>query len=235
MNLNDIKVIILCGGLGTRIKPVLSELPKCLAPIHNKPFIEYLLNQVKDNGLSQVILSTGYMGDAVRSHFDSSFDGMGIMYSHEDTPLGTGGAVRQAMTKFDSKYYLIMNGDSFVDFSMKEFCLSFDPSQMQARMALVWVENGSRYGSVTLGDDRKVSGFHEKSDQIKPSWINGGIYLMGRSVLNTMPDKKSFSLEKDVFQCGRLNALYGIGYRSRFIDIGTPESLIEAETFFSNK
>lgn len=224
--------IILAGGVGSRLRSVVSDRPKCLAEINGRPFLSYLLDQLGAAEVRDVILSTGYRADQVEAAFGNQHGPITLRYSREETPLGTGGGVRRALSLCCHDHVLVINGDSFLDLDWRDFFGWFDPARMQVGMALAWLEDCRRFGQVVIGDAGEVTEFREKNENAPPGWINAGIYLINKSLLAGFPAPEAFSLERDFFPAQLGRGFYAKGYRCRFIDIGTPETYRAAEEFF---
>lgn len=229
---HNFDAIILAGGLGSRLHSVVSNRPKCLATIHGRPFLSYLLDQLAQAGVSEAILSTGHMAEQVEATFGVDHGPMTLRYSREDRPLGTGGAVRHALGLCQHEHLLVINGDSFFDFDWCDFFGWFDPATMELGMGLAWIEDCRRYGQVEITADGHVLRFQEKSETAPAGWINAGIYLINKKLLADFPSTEAFSLERDFFPAQIGHGFYARGYHGKFIDIGTPESYAAAESFF---
>ena len=227
------EVIIIAGGKGTRLSAVLSDRPKPMAPIHKKPFLSYLLDYLSGYGVKKIVLAVGYMHEKVQSHYGSNYAGMQVSYSVEDRPLGTGGAIKKALGLCTGKSLLVMNGDSFFGIDLQLFYDQFKDSQAIAQLALKKMEDISRYGSITLGENHLIKSFNEKGET-GSGLINGGVYALYRDKVLPFLTKESFSFEYDFLglQVGQ-QAIRGILFNSSFIDIGTPESYQEAVKMFS--
>jgi D-glycero-alpha-D-manno-heptose 1-phosphate guanylyltransferase len=225
--------IILAGGIGSRLRSVVHDRPKCLAVINGRPFLSYLLDQLSAAGVGEAILSTGYMAEQVELAFGDRHGALSLRYSREDSPLGTGGAVKRTLEQCRHDHLLIINGDSFLAFDWSDFFRWFDPAAMRLGMALAWTEDGRRYGQVIAGEDGQVLRFQEKNEAAQAGWINAGIYLIAKSALAAFSSPEAFSLERDFFPAQMGCGFYARGYRGKFIDIGTPESYRAAEVFFA--
>jgi D-glycero-alpha-D-manno-heptose 1-phosphate guanylyltransferase len=230
--LSSFDTIILAGGLGSRLQGVVSDRPKCLAEINGRPFLAYLLEQLERAGMRDVILSTGYMAGKVEAEFGPRHGSIALRYSREAKPLGTGGAVKEALALGRHDHALVLNGDSYFDFDWPDFLGGFDPASMPLAMAMAWMEDSRRFGQVTIGADGRVLGFQEKSEAARSGWINAGIYMIQRELLAQFEVGESFSLEHDFFPAQIGRGFFARGYHGRFIDIGTPESYRAAEEFF---
>jgi D-glycero-alpha-D-manno-heptose 1-phosphate guanylyltransferase len=228
------EAIILAGGFGTRLQEVVKDVPKPMAPINNIPFLDYLLKYLAHYGVKRVVLSVGYLSDKVIMHYGNSFEGMEIVYSVEEEPLGTGGGIRLAMQQCQSYDVLVMNGDSFFKIDLVSFANRHSDYMADASLALREVPNASRYGTITLSEFAKISAFKEKSSHSKPGMINAGVYLLNHDTfIEETPAGKKFSIEKDFFEkkVDKIN-LHGFTYDGYFIDIGIPEDYKQAQHDF---
>jgi D-glycero-alpha-D-manno-heptose 1-phosphate guanylyltransferase len=231
----DIEAIILAGGYGTRLRSVVPG-PKVLAPVCGRPFVSFILDQLCNAGLRRVIVSTGYMADTVSNVIGSRYLGLQIVYSREDAALGTGGGARLAAERATSDNVLVLNGDSFCRVDMPALLVQQGRNPGSVLLAVTHVGDASRYGAVELGEGDRVARFSEKSRIASSGWINAGLYVIPRSLLLSMPQAVSFSMERDAIpkwvESG--DRVYGFRCPGPFIDIGTPESLRAATGFFSD-
>jgi D-glycero-alpha-D-manno-heptose 1-phosphate guanylyltransferase len=231
-----IEAIILAGGKGTRLKTVLDDRPKPMAIIGGKPFIEWLLLLLLQQGVRRAVICTGYKRKKLESYFGNGNKiGIEIDYACDPFPLGTGGAVRNALSLTTSNRLLILNGDSYFRLDLPSFLNTHHAQNAKATISLVSVENSCRYGSVKIKKDGEVEGFFEKSSNRKPGLINAGIYILERETIGQIPDGKKVSLEKEVFPGLIGSGLYGEQCSGPFIDIGTPESFSKAEKVLKNE
>ncbi|MBE3086977.1 MAG: nucleotidyltransferase family protein [Bacteroidetes bacterium] len=223
-------VIILAGGLGSRLRDVTSCVPKPMAEINGKPFLAYLLKFLSDQGINEIVLSVGYKSEAITEHFHDKYDDILIKYAIEDQPLGTGGAIRNALQFVKNKYVFIMNGDTLFPINLATL-FDFHKSKSSCiTLALKFMRNLERYGKVTIDAEGKVTGFDEKRDG-ESGLINGGIYLICRGVFDdiSLPDK--FSFEVDFLEkYYRQETTYGLPFDDYFIDIGVPQDYERAKT-----
>ncbi len=226
-------IAILAGGQGTRLRPVVADRPKVMAEINGRPFLTYLLEQLKANGVGHVVLCTGYKADMVSRYFGNRYKGLEISYSIETAPLGTGGALRHALAHFTGNQVLVMNGDSFLDADLKLFLRRHEENKARLSLLLAHVHDAGRYGSVTIDSEHRVTAFVEKSEISGPGLINGGIYLLARELIAAISAGESVSLEKEVLPRNLREGSYGFQLGERFIDIGTPESYSDASRFFA--
>lgn len=226
--------VIIAGGLGTRLRSVVPDKPKCLAPVNGQPFLFHLLQQMVDAGVKRLLLCTGYQADQVTACVGNSFAGVPVDYSHEAQPLGTGGALKLAFERFGCEDgWLVMNGDSYLDLDLPDYQHSFAQSDCIAALAAVEVPDGRRFGGLRIGPGGRIVAFEEKSEEAGPKWINGGVYLLSEKFLVGMPATKPLSLERDVFPQHLADGLLAYRVCGRFIDIGLPESFAEAQSFFA--
>ena len=229
VKLSDITTVILAGGLGTRLRPVFSDRPKVLAEVLGRPFLTYLLDQIFFAGARKVILCTGYMGDKVQEVYGDTYKSLHLLYSQEDEPLGTGGALRLALPLIESNHVLVMNGDSYIRTDLSCYVDWFFQIDRKASLLLVKVLDTSRYGMVKVKKDESILVFEEKGMAKGSGWINAGAYLVKTSLLKSIPSGKAFSLEREFFPSLVGNGLFGYKCKGSFIDIGTPESFNKAE------
>jgi D-glycero-alpha-D-manno-heptose 1-phosphate guanylyltransferase len=223
------EAIILAGGFGTRLKDKLQGVPKPMAPIAGRPFLEILLNQVARSGCGRAILSVGYLHEVIVSHFGAGWRGMRIDYAIESAPLGTGGAIRASLAQAREENILILNGDTYLEADYAEMLRCHAGQDAPMTMAVTHQADVGRYGGV-LFDAGCIVGFEEKG-RTGPGWINAGAYVIRRDL--TWPENlaEKFSFERDYLlsEIGRLKAAeYKVD--GLFIDIGIPEDLDRAQT-----
>lgn len=231
-------VIILCGGLGTRLRDALSDKPKVLAPVGGRPFLDYLLEHLGKQAFRDIILSTGYMGDAV-AQFAGDGDkwDLEVQYARELEPLGTGGALRYAVEKYNVQTpFLALNGDTFFAGSLQRL-VDFHILKLNAlaSIALVSVKQADRYGTVLYDSNTgSVSNFVEKRVRnVGSAWINAGVYVLEPQLFKDLT-KENVSLERDIFPGIIGKGLYGCPFEeTAFLDIGTPEDYSRAEAFLN--
>jgi len=227
------KAVLLVGGLGTRLRPVVPQLPKALASVGDRPFLELLVRQLSWQGISQLVMCTGYMGKQIEQAFGDGSDlGMTIEYSEESVPLGTAGALKLAQRYIQHETeFLVLNGDSFLEIDFDELSHFHRQHGGVATLAVVHVESASRYGKVRIGTGGRILGFAEKTVQDSPGTINAGVYVFGSTVLAQIP-KGSASLERDVFPLLMEQGIYAHEQRGMFIDIGIPEDYARAKNIY---
>lgn len=212
----------MAGGKGTRLG---GQFPKPMAVVQNRPFLEWLLLMLRDQ-VDSVIISTGYMAQIIEDYLGNGKQlGMNLSYSRENIPLGTAGAIKHALSRMGDRI-LVLNGDSWCHVNVKVLLAKHLIRRAAVTLWLVPSQDCDRYGNVSLDGDRIVE-FTEKSTR-GPGLINAGVYLLERSIVESIPDGY-VSLEKDVFP--RITNIYGVLGELPFIDIGTPESLEQAQVF----
>lgn len=219
------EAIVLAGGLGTRLKSVISELPKPMAAIGNKPFLEYIFRYLKKNSVSRVILSVGYKWEIIRDYFGAYFEGIELIYSVEDEPLGTGGAIKKAMREVHGNEVFIINGDTFFDVNLKELTLIKESKLM---LSLKTMSDFDRYGCVESDDENHVTSFSEKGYR-KYGDINGGIYLASKSIFDKFVLHEKFSFEEFMQNNIQELKITSKSFDNYFIDIGIPEDYARAQ------
>lgn len=231
---SKISAFVLCGGLGTRLRSVLSDRPKSMATVGGVPFLQILVEQIRAQGIREVILGTGYLAEQVEEHFGKGGKfGVEISYSREQTPLGTAGAVKLAEPKL-SDPALILNGDSYVEWQLAPMLALAQKEEADLVMALQAVPEISRYGSVQLGDASRITEFAEKGATIGTGLINAGVYLLRKKVIADLPADRPVSLEREVFPRLLAGRVFGVVSGGNFIDIGIPADLARAQTLLAS-
>lgn len=222
--------IILAGGEGTRLRSVIGEYPKCLIKIKGKEFVKYLLDQLNLEGFKKTILCVGFMRDVIINNLGEQYNDVKLIYSIEERPLGTGGAVINALRLVDTPYILVLNGDSIADISMKQFIIFSMLNHAQFTIATTYVTNVSRYGQLLFNEKTQMVAMKEKSEVVNSNWINAGIYLIEAELLRIYPYyNEMVSLEKEIIPYYLNNKIYVFPTRSSFVDIGIPEDMTKAE------
>jgi NDP-sugar pyrophosphorylase family protein len=226
--LEEIDVLVIAGGLGTRIQPVLGNVPKLLAPISGRPYLAYLLDWLRRFGAARVVLGLGHQAHAVvdfLKHDIASRD-IAIETVIEPRPLGTAGAVRFARGSLRTDPVLVMNGDSFADADLCKFLEHHRHVQAKATLLCAEVDDAGRYGRVALDQAGRIHGFVEKDPAFHgASPVSAGVYLFSAELLDEIAAGEDTSLERDVFARAPSGSIDAFTGRFTFIDIGTPESL----------
>ena len=224
--------VVLAGGKGTRLRSVVSDLPKCMAPVAGRPFLAWLLDDLREAGFDHIILSLGYKHEAVEAWVATRPDRDSISCVVEEEPLGTGGGVRLALRQAREDAVFILNGDTFFGVDYPAMQAFHRQSGAQATLALKPIRNFDRYGEVTLDGEGRITAFREKRPCAE-GLINGGVYLLQRDALAEMPER--FSLEKDYFEPQAESAgLAGFRSEDYFIDIGIPADYSRAQRDFAD-
>lgn len=226
------EAIVLAGGFGRRLRQVVPDVPKPMAPIGGRPFLELLLRSLARKGFSRIILSVGYMAEQICGYFGGSFAGMDLFYAVEDKPLGTGGGVRYAMEQMDTDHVFVFNGDTFLDLEVADVELQWS---IQHRPLIVGreVQHADRYGRL-LVKGQMVEGFAEKG-AIGPGLINAGCYVFNRNQLDLYPLGLEFSLEKDYLARAVADREIDVFItRGIFIDIGVPDDFLSAQNILAH-
>lgn len=222
------EAIILAGGFGTRLRQKVSDVPKPMAPINGRPFLEILLSSLAMKGFQRVVMSLGFMAEKISGHFGQSFTGLEINYVVEDKPLGTGGGIRLAMDLIENDHVFVFNGDTFLDLEVNEVNKKWF---MDRRPLIIGrhVENTARYGRLLVSNGAVV-GFSEKGIQ-GGGLINGGCYVLRRDQLDGYPLLKPFSFEADYLVDAVLEKKFDVFVtQGQFIDIGVPEDYLRAQS-----
>ncbi|MBX7243238.1 MAG: nucleotidyltransferase family protein [Bacteroidia bacterium] len=228
--------ILLAGGMGTRLKSVISDIPKPMAPVAGKPFLTYLFQYLFKHGIQKTVLSVGYKHEVILETYGSNFKNIELDYAVETQPLGTGGGIRLALEKCESEHIFIVNGDTFFDVSLKDLMDAHTEKDADLTIAVKFMENFNRYGSLTFDEHERITAFQEKK-AMEAGFINGGIYVLKKSFLLNLPLPDKFSFESDVMEkyyaTARFNVFTGSSTRY-FIDIGIPEDYERAQREFYN-
>lgn len=221
--------IVLAGGMGTRLRSVIQDIPKPMAPVGDKPFLSFILDDLHAQGVQRVVLSTGYKHEVVEQHYQHNYKGMEIVYSVEENPLGTGGGIQKALEKVNTSNALILNGDTMFKVDLQEMARFHKENKADMTIALKKMEDCQRYGTVET-KDHQVIRFREKTEEVSGGAINGGIYILEKEVLKQMQLPEKFSFEKD-FMEAYYQDLRMLGFESDayFIDIGIPEDYAKAQ------
>jgi D-glycero-alpha-D-manno-heptose 1-phosphate guanylyltransferase len=233
--LGDTPALLLVGGKGTRLSSVVPSVPKPIAPVGNKSFLELLVLQLRCQGIRRSVMCTGYLADQIESQFgDGQGRGLEIIYSKELLPLGTAGAVKLAQHYLTHvSEFLVMNGDSFLEVDLAQLVRFHREHGGLVSIAVTNVRNASRYGTVQVASDNRVIGFMEKAHSDTPGLINGGVYVFSGAALEYIPDATG-SLEKDVFPQLLRHGVFAMEQQGMFIDIGTPEDYARAQHLYEN-
>lgn len=224
------EAIVLVGGKGTRLRSVISDLPKPMAPVNNKPFLEYLLSELNKQGVKKLILAVGYKADMIIEYFGNKYKDTEIEYSIEKTPLGTGGAIKKALEKISNENAIIVNGDTFSKVNLKKMLENHLEKQADLSIATKTMKEFDRYGQVLSENDRIV-GFKEKQ-YCEEGNINIGTYILRKKFFENIKTNETFSFENDIME-KYFDKMNFISYLSDsiFIDIGIPEDYARVDEY----
>jgi D-glycero-alpha-D-manno-heptose 1-phosphate guanylyltransferase len=221
------KAVVLCGGLGTRLGELTRETPKPLLNVAGKPFVAHVLEELQNGGVSHACLAVSFQWQKLKAALGDRWNGLPLSYSVEEEPLGTGGAIRKALTSFNWPEALIANGDTLVEANLQHMHDLACRLNADVVLALKHVADTARYGRINLLPNSKVASFSEKG-LTGPGLINAGLFWIRADILATIP-QTVFSFEQD-FMMARLQefSIYGLPTDGYFIDMGIPEDLAKA-------
>ncbi len=222
------EAIILAGGFGTRLQSVVKDVPKPMAGVNNYPFLKYIFDYLKIYNIKRVILSVGYKKEIIKNYFKNNYNDIEIIYSSEDEPLGTGGAIKKALALSTEERIFILNGDTYFKADLKEILNQHNHLKADITMATKNMKNFDRYGKVEVKNSRIVN-FQEKKFN-RDGLINAGVYLMNRDIFNNFDLLDTFSFESDFLEkyIDKLNIINST-FDTYFIDIGIPEDYKKAQ------
>ena len=226
------EAIILAGGLGTRLRPAVSDLPKCMAPINGKPFLDYLVQYLQRQGITHFIFSVGYLHEIIEAHLRENYPLLSYQLSIENEPLGTGGGIRWACEKSNQKTVLVCNGDTLYKADVAALSAFHENTGAQCTLSLKPMNNFDRYGAVVLNEDHSIRSFSEKQFYAT-GLINGGVYALETAVFLKKNFPEKFSFEKDYLEKEATKnnpVLFGMVQDEYFIDIGIPEDFEKAKS-----
>ena len=214
--------LILCGGLGTRLRTVTGDVPKVMAEVQGAPFLDFLLKYLIRQGARRVILCAGYKAEAIAAHYKAKFSQIEILFSVENEPLGTGGALKNAASFVKSRQVFALNGDCFTPVDYARFLAFHQQKNSRATLVGVWVEGNKDFGTLVVNDKDEITAFKEKFVTTEVQYISAGIYCFNADIFDLMPSGK-FSIEYDLFPKLIGDRFYARNIKAPFIDIGTPE------------
>jgi mannose-1-phosphate guanylyltransferase len=228
--------VVLCGGAGLRLRSVTGGAPKPMASIVDRPFLEVLLKQLSRHGVSRAVLAVGYQEDVIRSHFGTRAFGVKIAYSSETRPLGTGGALRNALDVIQSDFPLVMNGDSYTDADLQLLVSQHHHAKADASVVVVASDERNDCGLVRVDESGNLMEFEEKQFRPGLKYLNAGIYLISRKLIADIPSGIQISIEREVFpgwlsEGKRIRAFLT---SAACLDIGTPERYQKAQHALAN-
>ena len=219
-----VEAIVLAGGFGTRLRSVVSDVPKPMAPINGRPFLELLLDYLASFGFDHVVLSTGYMHEKIESHFGDRYHDIRLSHAVETDPLGTGGGMRNALSLCQEDDIVVLNGDTLFRIDYNGLSAFYHSHPTRLAVVLRQVQDTARYGSVSTDCCDRIARFTEKAAAGGFGTINGGIYMLNRSLLEEYPLGLNFSFEKEILQKRYLQEpFFAYVSGAYFIDIGIPD------------
>lgn len=224
------KALILCGGFGTRLKEVIHDRPKVMAPVGRRPFLAYVVENLRKNGVSELVISIGYLGDYIRDYFKNGEEfGLKINYSEERRPLGTGGAVKMS-EKFFEEPFVVVNGDTYLDTNLQQIYDFHLKNKAKITIAVVRKKIKEETDQILIGKEGRVKGFAKEVSRERTGYVNAGVYVFSPGATNIIKNKTRFSLEKDLFPKMVLSGnLRVFAIKDDFIDVGTRESYQESQ------
>jgi len=224
MSIEQLTAVILCGGKGTRLKDVVSDRPKPMAKINDRPFLDILIEHLFGAGIKDVVLCTGFMSDFIRGHYDNT----NIVISEEKKPLGTAGAIKNARHLIKNSPFFVLNGDSFCEVDLAGMYTFHKSKKALASIVLSRSGSSTESGSVVINGESRITGFSEKSKTGGQGYFNAGIYLFEKPLLDSIPENTVYSLEYDVFPKIK-DGIFGYVTKEEFLDIGTKERYFKAK------
>jgi D-glycero-alpha-D-manno-heptose 1-phosphate guanylyltransferase len=230
---NPTEAIVLAGGMGTRLRSVVKDIPKPMAEVAGQPFLTRVLDYLAAQGIRRTVLSVGYRWEVIRDHYGTEYKGMELVYAVEDEPLGTGGAIRLASDHAQTEQILVANGDTWFGVDTEAMTHFHQQSNSLLTLALKPMRDFDRYGTVETNAQGRILAFNEKKPCAE-GLINGGIYLMDRRLWEEVPLRGRFSFEKDVMESELVRLpFFGFVSEAFFIDIGIPEDYQKAQIHFA--
>lgn len=221
---SDVEVVILCGGLGTRLRPVLADRPKPMADVGGKPFLELLIDDAERQGFRRFVLCVGHGAEFIKDFFRGRQD-VAIAFSEEREPLGTGGALKLAEGSVEGPTFLALNGDSYLAADLAGFLTYHRGRRGIGTIAVVDAGGRRDGGLVDVGAGGRIARFSEKASPAARAWLNAGVYAFERRLFESIPAGRACSLERDVFPTLIPKGLYAFPSTKPLYDIGTPERL----------
>jgi len=233
MPLRNIDIVILAGGLGSRLRSVIHENQKVIAKVNGTPVIDYILDLILQAGAKRIIFALGYKSEQVVAYLAQfSNSKTQFFYSVEEMPLGTAGALSLAKQYIRSKDVLVLNGDSFINVDYASLVAFHQKHRASGTLVTTHVEDVSRFGSVDVSESGNVLAFNEKLEAVSPGYVSAGVYLLGKKIIMEISDGIPASLEHDIFPKYVYQGLFAQQVCEPFIDIGIPSSFEEAHHFF---
>ncbi len=223
MKINDCDCVILCGGQGKRLQSVVSDVPKVMAQVDGRPFLDFVIEYLNSQNIARIILCTGYKADFIEQYYRANNFGITIDFSTEKEPLGTGGALKNAQEVISSDPFFVLNGDSLLSADLQAFLDFHELKKSVASMVVSQSTDGEDFGNLKIDEDGRITEFQEKINDPSGQLVNAGIYCFSQTILSLMPKPKKFSLENDFFPNLIDKKFFGYQIHKEFLDIGTPE------------
>ena len=221
------EAIILAGGYGKRLKPKIVNIPKPMAPVNGKPFLDYIINFLSINNVNTAVLSLFYKHEIIQKHYSNNFNGVDILYSIDQGALGTGGAIRNGLFFIKNKYVFIINGDTYFNVDLRKLIKEHIKNNNEVTFSLKPMVDFNRYGFVKINDNGDVLSFREK-EFCKNGLIDGGIYVINKDLFSKFNLNKSFSFNKFLIKNMNDIKIGSVIFDKKFIDIGTPSDFDKA-------
>jgi len=228
------EAIILAGGFGTRLQSVVKEVPKPMALVNGRPFLSYLLDLLCEYGIRRSILAVGYKHQVIKEYYGADYLSMGLEYSVEEEPLGTGGAIKQALSGVETDQIFVLNGDTYFNVNMEELLTFHREKEAETTIALKRMYHFDRFGSIEVDATGRIRGFTEKRYQ-ESGYVNGGMYVLDKNYFLGLQLPAVFSFEHDFLaRFYPEAAFYGYPSEAYFIDIGIPGDYEKARKHFNS-
>jgi len=230
--MENIDAVILCGGKGERLRGVIDDRPKVMAEINGRPFLDFIIKHLLSFGLKRFILCSGYKAEYIDSYYFNRKLPFELVFSCENTPLGTGGALKNSQKLIKSSNFIVLNGDSFCRVNLKKFYDFHIERHSSLSIVAAHTENSEDFGSLSIDNSSRITAFQEKMQNAK-ELVNAGIYIFKEEVLSLIPSGRAISLEYDFFPQFISKGIYGFVTKELLIDIGTPQRYERAKAFFA--
>ncbi len=225
---NEYECIILAGGLGTRLRSAVPDLPKCMAPVNHRPFLSYVIDYLIEQKVTKFIFALGYMNEHIQSFLAHAYLKLNYKIAIENEPLGTGGAIKNALQKAENEHVMILNGDTLFKVNAEELFNFHTQQHAACTLSLKPMQNFDRYGVVEINKEGCIQSFKEKQF-FKSGLINGGVYILNKNEFLKLPFPDKFSFEKDYLETYfNTEKMMGLIQANYFIDIGIPEDFERA-------
>lgn len=234
-NIENIDVLLLCGGLGTRLRSTIGEQQKVAADVAGRPFLAFQLERLASFGIRHVVLAAGFGAEQIEAAIQDYHYGMDVELSVEPEPLGTGGAIKFARGKAKGSKWIIMNGDCFSKVDLVKMVAFHDQSRATVTLAVAKRDDARDYGTIEMSQDHRISAFREKEENRTTGFVSVGVYCFEDRAFDLMPKQAAFSVEKDFFPHILEHPVYGFVDEGTFLDIGTPERFAQAQKEFGTQ